>query len=130
MDKKSYETLRTIDTSELAFSLASRLRDNESSVMYHCKSVVIAYALYMATEYSVNDFKGLDDFVEATNIPSKVKSVLVRHADSVWEIVKDLNGKYPPDDLLAFILFNGRLQEWRLFHTVEHFQTCLLNSRC
>lgn len=113
MDKKLYETLRTIDTSELAFSLASRLRDNESSVMYHCKSVVIAYALYMATEYSVNDFKGLDDFVEATNIPSKVKSVLVRHADSVWEIVKDLNGKYPPDDLLAFILFNNEMEDYK-----------------
>lgn len=111
LDKKTIKALKTMDTSDLAFNLANRFRDNEPSAMYHCKGIVAAYILYQAEKDKSIKMNNWNDFLEATIIPQNMKSIFARYAESVWDTVQELKGKYEPDYLLSFILFNNDLED-------------------
>lgn len=113
MDKNYLADLKVINTHELGLNIVNKLRENEIAGDYHSKGVAIAYVLYQnALDKSVcidNNVK----FEKTFTVPDAIKIILDNGLANIWDIILELKGKYSADELLAYILFNNDIEDYK-----------------
>lgn len=113
LDKKYLGRLKNIDTHELAFSIANRLRGNETVGDYHSKGIAVAYVLYQAALDSNVCIDSREEFDKSFNSPDSIKFILEKNLANIWFVVIELKDKYSADELLAYILFNNEMEDFK-----------------
>lgn len=113
LEKKYLCELKKLDTQELAFTIANRLRKSELFGDYHVKGIAIGYALYRMTQSDIACSENKDDFMNSLDVPADIESLLNKSLSDVWHIVLELKGCFSADELLAYILFNNDLEDFK-----------------
>ena len=110
LDKNSLNKLRSLDSSDVATSIANELTRNRIINNLHLKGVIVAYTLYLASTEKV-ELSNIDDFKRIKIIPDSVNQTLRENIDEIWDIAVALNDKFSSDQLFSFILFNNDLED-------------------
>lgn len=113
MEKEYLNSLKKIDTHELATSIINQLQINEVADNYHSKAISIAYVLYQASLDSNVCIDSEEEFEASFAIPDSIKTILRSNISDIWCIVKEMKDKYPTDQLIAFILCNNDVEDFR-----------------
>lgn len=113
MDKNYLADLKVINTHELAFNIANKLRENEITGDYHSKGVVIAYVLYQNALDKNVCIDNSEKFEKTFTVSDAIKNILDKGLANVWNIILELKGKYSVDELLAYILFNNDIEDYK-----------------
>ena len=113
MDKNYLADLKVINTHELAFNIVNKLRENEITRDYHSKGVVIAYVLYQNALDKNVCIDNSEKFEKTFTVSDAIKNILDKGLANVWNIILELKGKYSVDELLAYILFNNDIEDYR-----------------
>lgn len=113
MEKKYLSDLKKIDTHKLAFSIKNRLRKNEMVNDYHLNGIAVAYVLYQATLDNKVSVESKEAFEKSCCISDVIKNILDKNLINVWNIISELKGEYSTDELLAYILFNNDMEDFK-----------------
>lgn len=113
MDKNYLADLKVINTHELAFNIVNKLRENEITRDYHYKGVVIAYVLYQNALDKNVCIDNSEKFEKTFTVSDAIKNILDKGLANVWNIILELKGKYSVDELLAYILFNNDIEDYK-----------------
>lgn len=113
MDKNYLADLKVINTHELAFNIVNKLRENEITRDYHSKGVVIAYVLYQNALDKNVCIDNSEKFEKTFTVSDAIKNILDKGLANVWNIILELKGKYSVDELLAYILFNNDIEDYK-----------------
>ena len=111
MDKKLFQELKTINTDNIAWTLAEKIRGTEDSADLQLRSYAIAYVLYHAETDSKVCLDNNESFFDTATITDNVKKILNRYLPKEWDAVKALNKKYTDKELLAYLLFNNGAED-------------------
>ena len=110
LDKNSLNKLKSLDSSDVATSIANELTRNRIINNLHLKGVIIAYTLYVASKEKVG-LSSIDDFKRIKITPDNVNQIVRENIDEVWDIAVASMDKFTSDQLLSFILFNNDLED-------------------
>ena len=111
MDKKLFQELKTINTDNIAWTLAEKIRGTEDSADLQLRSYAIAYVLYRAETDSKVCLDNSESFFDTSTITDNIKKILNRYLPKEWDSVKALNKKYTDKELLAYLLFNNGAED-------------------
>ena len=113
MEKKYLSSLKKIDTHEIAFSIANRLRGSEMVGDYHSKGIAVAYVLYQAALDNKVCVDNKEAFENSFFLSDSIKSILNKNLANAWYVISELKDKYTADELLAYILFNNDMEDFK-----------------
>ena len=113
MEKKYLSSLKKIDTHEIAFSIANRLRGSEMVGDYHSKGIAVAYVLYQAALDNKVCVDNKEAFENSFCLSDSIKSILNKNLANAWYVISELKDKYTADELLAYILFNNDMEDFK-----------------
>ena len=113
MEKKYLGSLKKIDTHEIAFSIANRLRGSEMVGDYHSKGIAVAYVLYQAALDKKVCIDSKETFENSFCLSDSIKSILNKNLANAWYVISELKEKYTADELLAYILFNNDMEDFK-----------------
>lgn len=113
LDKNYLKSLKKIDTHEIAEVATNLLKAYEVGGNYHLKEVTIAYVLYKASLDDKVSINSEEEFEASLELTDSIREIIRKNISDIWFIVKEMQDKYPKDQLLAFILFNNELDDFK-----------------
>lgn len=113
MEKDYLRRLKEIDTHEIANSIANVLRGNETVNDFQANGIVIAYALYQVALDKKVCVDSMETFENSFALSDSIKNILNKNNETVCSVVSELQNKYKADELLAYMLFNNDMEDFK-----------------
>ncbi len=111
MEKNYLKELKKIDTSNVAYSIADKVKGTEDIGTIQSKAFAIVYVLYQsAIDTSVN-VESKSTLLNSIHASERIKEFLDRNLAENWELIVSLVDKHSADELLAYLLFNNDFED-------------------
>ncbi len=121
MDRKYFEELKKIDTQKIAFDFANHLRALVSSDSVQSSAISIATVLF---EMERNKSDNKDTVISKLALNDDAKEILASFTADMDCLISELKGNFTPEQLVAFILFDNSLEDFKM-GSDESTPTCL-----
>lgn len=113
MEKDYLRRLKEIDTHEIANSIANALRGNETVNDFQSNGIVVAYVLYQVALDKKVCVDSMEAFENSFSLSDSIKNILNKNNEIVCSVVSELQNKYKADELLAYMLFNNDMEDFK-----------------
>ncbi len=113
MNKKDLKELKKINTSNLLYAIANRARGIEDLAGFRPKAFAIAYVLYQSSVDASVNAENKSAFLNSIHASERIKGLLDRNLTMDWDLIRSLEGKYPAEAFLSYLLFNNELEDSR-----------------